>query len=350
MSLRISVSMPARMIEEVSDWVWAKCDFVEGMQEAPEGNMDLFHFEKGFEILEFGSESAKKAAQWLEDSAYRGRGSMRLLVFCASEQSDLAKIFFQDVLIKKFPELEILSFEELAEKDYLEEYRRNVRGQEVSKKWWVGPPWDLMDQKSNRIPLIVEPGLAFGTGEHPTTQMILERLEELAADGLQPRRVWDLGAGTGVLGLAAKKIFPSIEFLLMSDIDPLCLFEIQKTFALNETKIEDGTIELRCGDHGSAQSIVSNYSQFDLIISNIYAEVLAELAPSITKAMHVGSRWLCSGILEGPSEEIFKRSVESNFLENARRSKIKSFTEMNSVDGMKKVDECWVFREYALRR
>ena len=179
--------------------------------------------------------------------------------------------------------------------------------------------------------------------------MILERIEELATTLKRPVRVWDLGAGTGVLGLAAKTIFPQIEFLLLSDLDPLCSEEIEKTFRLNNQKMDPKYIAVDCGEGGRAESICLRYPKFDLVISNIYAEVLAELAPYIRKAIRDDGLWLCSGILAGESEKVLDEMANSFFALKERRTKIRSSPVLNSDVGMQKVDECWVFREYAPR-
>lgn len=349
MTRKLSLLLPAHLVEEVSEWIWNHWESVEGIQEAPASGESLFQIQKGFEILEFGSEAAKKAARWLESDAYRGKGNMTLFVFISSDIPAAQLAAQLEPLKSRFPDADCRSIEELEAKDYLEEYKKSVRGSEVGKSLWVGPPWDEAWKTSGRTPLIVEPGLAFGTGEHPTTQMILERIEELAALMMRPLRIWDLGAGTGVLGLAAKKLFKNVSFLLLSDLDPLCSDEIAKTFGQNNVAIDPLHTVVECGHRGTAEYVAGHHAKFDIVISNIYAEVLADLAPAVCRAMAADGLWLCSGILEGESENILEQKARQQFTLRERRAKKRSSPVLNSEVGMQNIDECWVFREYGLK-
>jgi ribosomal protein L11 methyltransferase len=138
--------------------------------------------------------------------------------------------------------------------------------------------------------------MAFGTGDHPTTQLCLEKLFELRERGLKPKRILDLGTGTGVLALASRKFFPEAKISAI-DLDPQCEENFLKNFELNQENPH--SINQGFGSSGDIRSVQEN---FDLVVSNIYAEVLASLLPEIDRVLDSQCLWITSGILKGPSE------------------------------------------------
>jgi ribosomal protein L11 methyltransferase len=350
MTRQLDLKLKGSDVEKVSDAIWAQWADVEGIQEAPLAGQGLFAMAPDFEVLEFGSEAAKKAAQWLESDSFRGEEYMRVLVFLRGESNSLV----DDDLKKRVSslgeslnlELEWLSIRTLADTDYLEEYRKNVKGTFLANDLWVGPPWDRPSSLASSHCYIIEPGLAFGTGDHPTTQLMLSRLREYSLENRKFLSVLDLGCGTGVLGLAAKRYFSPSQ-LYLTDLDPYCGEEVQKLFRLNEVSSSEALqIQCRFGATGTAEALARDDLQFDLIISNIYAEVLASLAPAIVKILKPGGIWLCSGILEGKSESVLDEKVDRLFDRGLRRTQSKQIPLLDSYSGMQVQSETWVLREY----
>jgi ribosomal protein L11 methyltransferase len=174
----------------------------------------------------------------------------------------------------------------------------------------------------------VEPGLAFGTGEHPTTSMCLVALESLVQRQFNPQRILDLGAGTGVLGILALKLWPNakVDFV---DNDPLCKQEIEKNFGLNKLPINS---QVRI-----SLNMLEESPTYDLVISNIYGEVLTVLASQVFRVLQKPhGLWMASGILQGnPEEMVSKKALEIGFQESDRRTQDHE-------------QETWVFRLWGL--
>lgn len=337
LNIEVKISIAASLTDDVSDFLWGQHfeDFtILGMEELPPGGDTLFRTQEGHEVLEFGTRAAEECADWLEQQAYRGKGAIHLKIYL--EVSD-SKVSIDESISKTSSELlkslldrgwaaDLISASLIEAQDYLANYKATVKGRQLGRTLWIGPPWEV--PPSDLMPLIVEPGLAFGTGEHPTTSMCLLGLEALAQGGFYPQRILDLGAGTGVLGILALKLWPNakIDFV---DNDPLCKQEIEKNFDLNHMLL---TPQIRIGLRMFEESPI-----YDLVISNIYGEVLAQLAPQVAnvlKAPH--GLWMASGILQGNAEEMVSQKAQVlGFQETDRRTQDHE-------------QETWVYRLWGL--
>ncbi|GLQ19352.1 50S ribosomal protein L11 methyltransferase [Algimonas porphyrae] len=142
----------------------------------------------------------------------------------------------------------------------------------------------------DRIPIRIDAGQAFGTGHHGTTKGCLMMLDALHTDGLQPDAILDLGTGAGVLAIAAAKLWPHA-LLLATDIDPVAV-----NVAVNNAALNDTAFDALTADGFDADALRGR--DFDLVISNILAGPLRELAPDIARAMRPGARAILSGILD----------------------------------------------------
>ena len=198
---------------------------IEGLQELPLGEAKgLFRVDKNYEILEFESKTSKEYLEYLSTHEAKGPKVYRLFV-----REDIS-----DQLEKLFPKAKIGKLSEVKALDYEDEYKKSFRGKNMGKNLWVGPPWSKPD--AGRTAFFVEPGMAFGTGDHPTTELCLERIEELAGK-FQPKKILDLGSGTGILSLVAAHFFPEATIYSL-DIDPECEAEHKKLLGMNSVPSE----------------------------------------------------------------------------------------------------------------
>ena len=146
------------------------------------------------------------------------------------------------------------------------------------------------DLQPHHIGLEIEAGPAFGTGHHGTTLGCLKALDALEAGGLTPATLLDLGTGTGLLAVAARKLWPHAE-ILATDIDPVSVEETRVNAGKNQT---DFLAETADGfDHP-----VFEGRTFDLIIANILAGPLIELAPQVVLRLTASGTVVLSGLLE----------------------------------------------------
>jgi len=187
---------------------------------------------------------------------------------------------------------------------YLKAFRELNKGVKVSD-WWVGPKG--VGQEGDRC-LYIDPALAFGTGDHPTTHLCLKALLSLKKNGFVPKSLLDFGCGSGVLTLFARKLWPDLECMLF-DVDPICESEVRKNIALNNEDIEG--LNFYFGERYSLKDIFSTNESFDLIVSNIYFAILENEVELIAKKSKKASRWILSGINDEDNIPALRSKIES---------------------------------------
>ncbi len=185
------------------------------------------------------------------------------------------------------PGLGQIRFEEVQEQAWQETWRENFKPLQVGKFTLVGE-WEASIQDAPEI-IRIYPGMAFGTGQHETTQLIIERLQEL---DLGAKKVLDAGCGTGILAIAAERLGAAEVFGY--DIDPDC----------EENMIHHLTIN-RCTRTRLAIGVLEDFpeSSYDVIVANITINVLREVWPSLRRQLAPGGVILNSGILEEQKAE-----------------------------------------------
>lgn len=185
--------------------------------------------------------------------------------------------------IDNLPEIEL---DEVAEQDWVRLTQAQFDPIRVNERLWIVPSWHAAPDTS-AINLVLDPGLAFGTGSHPTTWLCLEWLTRQALPG---KRLLDYGCGSGILGIAALRL-GSAEALGV-DIDDKALQAAQENAASNG-------VPLRL--QHSAQALDS---RFDFVIANILTNPLCVLAPLLAGRVAPGGRLALSGVLAAQSGQV----------------------------------------------
>jgi len=156
----------------------------------------------------------------------------------------------------------------------------------ISGRLWIVPSWHTAPDP-DAIVLVLDPGMAFGTGSHPTTRLCLEWLERSVSPGIS---LLDYGCGSGILAIAAARL--GAHEVLGVDIDPQAVGAAKSNAERNE-------VSARFAD--SAGEIKG---QFDIVVANILSNPLKALAPAICSHVRPGGRLALSGILAEQTEEL----------------------------------------------
>ena len=144
----------------------------------------------------------------------------------------------------------------------------------------------------------IDAGLAFGTGQHATTAGCLEALDALERDGERFTNVADIGTGTGLLAFAALALWPEAR-CIATDIDPIAIDVSRDNAAINHVKLGHAAGELLLGvADGMESPLLAARAPFDLLIANILAGPLIELAPDFSKALVKGGTIILAGLLD----------------------------------------------------
>ena len=164
---------------------------------------------------------------------------------------------------------------------------------QIGERIWVVPSWHDAPSDPNAICLAVDPGLAFGTGSHPTTHLCLLWLEQQG--NLQNQSLLDYGCGSGILAIAAAKL--GCNPVVGTDIDPQAMVAARSNAEINNT-----TIRFVLPNEGAVE--LAAETKYDIVMANILANPLQVLAPALVNKMKVGGRIVLSGVLARQAEEV----------------------------------------------
>ena len=187
----------------------------------------------------------------------------------------------------------------LPDVDYEESWKDSYPPQEVGNRLLVLPYW-LADREANgRHKVILDPGLTFGTGAHPSTQMVMEAMEELVRPG---DHCLDLGSGSGILSITALRL--GAETAIGVDIDPKAEDIARENAAYNGYRSPE--FEAYTGNVTADQPLMERLAQKDyrVVLVNIVADVIIGLAPVLPSFLSEDTSLICSGILDSRLDDV----------------------------------------------
>ena len=202
----------------------------------------------------------------------------------------------------------------LPETNWEESWKDNYPPQPIGEKLIVVPCWN--PEANGRIPVILDPGLTFGTGAHPSTQMCMEFMEELVESGMD---VIDLGSGSGILSIAALRLGASTAVGV--DIDPKAEDIARENAAYNDFSVDrfDAVTGNVTEDHELMARLSGKH--YDLVFVNIVADVIIGLAPVLKHFMDENTRVICSGILDVREAEVHEALTAAGLVVEKTRAK-----------------------------
>ncbi len=193
----------------------------------------------------------------------------------------------------------------ISERDWNETWKKKFVPLYAGKNLVVIPPWE--SHPNDRIPVIIDPGMAFGTGHHETTMRCLTLIEKYAS-GVES--MLDIGTGTGILAIAGSKL--GVRNITAIDIDPLAIDAVERNIRLN------GIENIRV-IHGSIDDVSGVFS---MIVANLLFNILIEIRDKIIKRLRDQGILIISGILEEQEDELIKSyRSELTLIESCHDSK-----------------------------
>ncbi len=257
-------------------------------------------------VSDFLNALGSGGAIFSEAKKHRRPGYERLTGFFANDRRLPGRMAKLEKYVLSLPALfplqpiSKLQIQAIADEDWINRWRETIVPTKVSEKFWVAPEWQKAPAEAEAPGsqvIIMEPGLAFGTGFHPSTKLCLEIIEELAPE--KGRGVLDVGTGTGILAMAAAML--GAKEVLAVDNDPLALRVAEDNLKRNGLL---GKVKLVKAGNKTNQRL--SKKKFDLIVANLFLGELKRLAQYLVAHLAPGGLLAVSGILPHQSAEVVK--------------------------------------------
>lgn len=190
--------------------------------------------------------------------------------------------------------------EQVFEEDWANAWKKYFKPVKITDRLTVKPTWEEYSPTEGEIVLEIDPGMAFGTGTHESTNMCLTLLDEYIKGG---EEMLDVGCGSGILSIAGSKL--GAKSVLSVDNDSMCVK------VTNENIIENGctNIEAVCGDLTDK----AGGKKYDVIVANIVADVIVRLNDSVGELLEDDGVYICSGIIDAKEAMVVESLREHGF-------------------------------------
>jgi ribosomal protein L11 methyltransferase len=201
-----------------------------------------------------------------------------------------------EAICAQFPALELPPPFEVAAQEWSVAWRAFHKALKVGPRSWVHPPWERPQSGPGEVCVVIDPGMAFGTGSHATTSLCLERVDELLA-GRPGASLLDVGTGSGVIALLAAKL--GAGRICGTENDPVAIAVSKEGAQLNG--LPEGRIAWELRD---CDQLPPPYdTPYDIVVANILLNTLVELAPQLARKVAAGGRLVLAGLLSAQGDE-----------------------------------------------
>ncbi len=216
-------------------------------------------------------------------------------------------------LLETYPEAGLgsleLSMANVKDEDWENNWKQYYQPIPIGQRLLVVPKWMEPDRSEGRIPVLLDPGMIFGTGAHASTQMCMLRLEELIRGG---EELLDLGSGSGILSITALRL--GAAHATGVDVDPKAEDIARENAAINGLGADRFTAVTGNVITGQAELEALFSKTYDIVCMNIFADVIIPMAAVLPRFMTGKTRLICSGVLENRYDEV-RSAIEAAGLE-----------------------------------
>ena len=186
-----------------------------------------------------------------------------------------------------------LTISGVCEEDWANSWKAYYKPIEIGERIVIVPAWEKYDAPEDKLVVRMDPGMAFGTGSHETTRLVIGLLEKYVGDG---QRVLDVGCGSGILAICAAKL--GARECKAYDIDPVAVK------VARENVKDAGLDNVTCDTSDLLRGVDKTGGAYDVICANIVADIIIRMTPDIGEFMHDGSVILASGIICERAEDV----------------------------------------------
>ncbi len=197
------------------------------------------------------------------------------------------------------PCMQLISATTVKEEEWAESWKEYFNPQRIGNNLVICPSWREFESQPGDVVIQMDPGMAFGTGQHPTTKLCAEWLEELVMPGTT---VVDVGTGSGILAIWAAKL--GAEVVWAGDVDAVAGEVAEENVRLNDVS-DKVSVHVASG--------LSDAPDCDLLVANIIADVILPMLPEFASRVKTGGRILLSGIVDFRADEIVEAMKQAGF-------------------------------------
>lgn len=229
------------------------------------------------------------------------RETVRVSLFVPEERNPLE---YREFLETRLPALGIsatISFEGINEDDWAESWKQYYKPVPLGKVTIV-PAWEKYDSKEGEVIIKMDPGMAFGTGTHETTRLVIRLMQDLPIEG---KRVLDVGTGSGILSICASKL--GAKSCNAYDIDPVAVK------VARENAIADGCDNITVGVSDLLRGVDLAGGKYDFCVANIVADIIIRMLPDVRSYVESGSPLILSGIIGERADEVREAVIKTGF-------------------------------------
>ena len=229
------------------------------------------------------------------------RDTVKVSLFVPEERNPLE---YKEFLETRLPALSIdgeISLEGMNEDDWAESWKQYYKPVPLGKVTIV-PAWEKYEAREDEIVVRMDPGMAFGTGTHETTRLVIRLMQDELKGG---ERLLDVGTGSGILSICASKM--GAKTCNAYDIDPVAVK------VARDNAIADGCTNITLGVSDLLRGVDLSGGKYDFCVANIVADIIIRMLPDVKDYLKVGAPLILSGIIGERAEEVKNAVVANGF-------------------------------------
>ena len=240
---------------------------------------------------------------YIDDNLLRSDDTARVSGFFSKEEAQEKLEEFKNICAEHGLKLGEINISEIDDTDWYDNWKRYYAPIDAGR-YTIVPKWLHPEVEKNKIPVLIDPGMAFGTGAHESTKMCLMLMSEIAFDN---KDVIDVGTGSGILGTAA--LLSGAKSCYMCDIDSVAVKAAKENAALNGVS-EKAEIE-------NADLLTKSDKVGDVVLANLTADILIRLSHGLTDHVTEGGVLICSGIIHARLAEVKQAFLNAGLTEKS---------------------------------
>ena len=229
------------------------------------------------------------------------RETVKVSLFVPEERNFLEYTTFLEA---RLPALSIdakIEVEGINEEDWAENWKQYYKPVPLGKVTVV-PAWEKYEAKEGEVIVRMDPGMAFGTGTHETTRLVIRLMQD---EALEDMRLLDVGTGSGILSICASKL--GAKWCNAYDIDPVAV-KVARDNALS-----DGCRNITVGVSDLLKGVDLSEGKYDICVANIVADIIIRMLPDVDKYLKPGAPLILSGIIGERAEEVKTAALKYGF-------------------------------------